>query len=69
MTLTRSQIRAAIRSHRGALLAVAVAAGVKSPTVHKWLKGHMQSANVEQHARAKAQELLSNCGKKGKVSA
>lgn len=65
-SLTRARIRQVIRKHRGSLKAVACAAGVKPPSVHKWLKGHGTSANIEHHATARALELLEASTKGGK---
>ena len=55
--LTREQIAKVLRRHRGSQVEVARRAGVDRVSVAVWLT-RGTSANIEQHAREVARELL-----------
>ena len=69
MKLGIPRIREVLKADEGSMRDIALSCGVTDTMVSHVLAGRRKSARILQAARTKAQELLSNCGKKGKVSA
>jgi len=56
--LRRTEVRAALRRHRGSIKAIAGDLDVTITSVVQWLGGRMTSGRIERACQAKALELL-----------
>lgn len=56
---SRYRLKLLLKKHRGSSAEIARRAGVSPVVVSNWLANRIESANVEAHVRAKANELLS----------
>jgi hypothetical protein len=56
--MTRKQIRAVFRRHRGAVVQLARTIGVNRVTVSEWLRGKATSRKIADAAALRAAELL-----------
>ena len=56
--LRRTEVRAALRRHRGSIKAIAENLDVTVTSVVQWLNGRMTSRNIERACHERAAELL-----------